>query len=269
MLADEELRRGDPAGALSHLQEIVKKDPSSSSWRVYLFQLLCVLGKWERAATQLSVLQDMDASTGPMVQTYRELLRCEALRAEIFAGRTTPLIFGEPEPWIALLLQAASLDASGRTKEAETLRATAYDDAPARSGTIDDRPFAWIADGDSRLGPLLEAVVLGKYYWIPFARIRELTFEKPADLRDVVWTPASFVWENGGTAVGFVPTRYPGSEESGDGLLALARKTEWRQAGESTWLGLGQRTLATDEGEHALMDVRRIVFDAEAPERNG
>lgn len=265
MLADEELRRGDPRAALAHLQEIVKRDPSSSAWRIYLFQLLTVLGQWDRAATQLGVLADMDKNTSAMVQTYRELLRCEALRAEIFAGRRTPMIFGEPEPWVAWLMQAAMLDGQGKTAEAEPLRAKALEDAPAVSGRIDDRPFAWIADGDSRLGPMLEAVVLGKYYWVPFHRIRIAVFEKPSDLRDVVWMPAVFEWANGGNAVGFIPTRYPGSEASEDGLVQLARKTDWRQAGPATWFGLGQRMFATDEGEFALMDVRRIALDVPVP----
>ena len=32
-----------------------------------------------------------------MVQTYREALRCEVHRAEVFAGRKSPLILGEPD----------------------------------------------------------------------------------------------------------------------------------------------------------------------------
>jgi type VI secretion system protein ImpE len=260
MQADEELRRGDPKAALAHLQEIVRRDPSSSAWRIYLFQLLAVNGAWERAATQLGVLADMDASTEAMVRTYREMLQSEALRAEIFGGRRSAMIFGEPEPWVAWMASALALDAEGKLAEAADLRAKALEQAEAAPGTIDGQPFAWIADADSRLGPILEAVVLGRYYWIPFGRIREITLGKPADLRDMVWTPAEFTWANGGRAVGFIPTRYPGSESSADGLIQLARKTEWVEQGEGTWLGLGQRTFATDAGEHPLLDIRSIAW---------
>lgn len=261
MLADEELRKGNPRAALAHLQEIVKKDPSSSAWRIYLFQLLAVNGAWERAATQLGVLADLDPKTEAMVRTYTEALRSEALRSEIFAGRRTPLIFGEPEPWMAWLTQAVALEAQGKADEAEPLRARALEEAPATPGAIDGQRFEWIADADSRLGPLLEAVVFDQYTWVPFCRLRELKMEKPVDLRDLVWAPAEFTWANGGKAVGFVPSRYPGSESSDDGAIQMARKTAWVESG-SAWLGQGQRMLVTDVGDHPLLEVRSIVFDA-------
>ena len=58
--------------------------------------------------------------------------------------------------------------------------------------------------------------------------------------------------------VGVIPTRYPGSERSEDDQIRLARKTVWAEAGEELFTGLGQRVFATDEGDCALMDVRRI-----------
>jgi type VI secretion system protein ImpE len=92
---------------------------------------------------------------------------------------------------------------------------------------------------------------------VPFHRLRTLQIEPPADLRDKVWMPAHFVWANGGDSVGFLPARYPGSQAADDPALALSARTEWREQGD--WqLGLGQRMLATDSSEFALMDVRRI-----------
>jgi type VI secretion system protein ImpE len=111
---------------------------------------------------------------------------------------------------------------------------------------------------------MLEAMIDGKYYWVPLARLHLLEIEPPADLRDQVWLPAHFVWTNGGDSVGFVPTRYPGSEAAADPALALATRTEWREQGD-WFLGLGQRMLATDGGEYALMDVRRIELAALEP----
>jgi protein involved in temperature-dependent protein secretion len=35
--------------------------------------------------------------------------------------------------------------------------------------------FAWLADADVRLGPVLEAIVDGKYYWIPFGNLSAIT----------------------------------------------------------------------------------------------
>src|SRR6185503_13171881 len=96
---------------------------------------------------------------------------------------------------------------------------------------------------DSRLGPVLEAIINGRYYWVPFTRMRELTMEAPEDLRDLVWMPAHLDFENGGESLALIPTRYAGSESSTDGAIALARKTEWEAIGEEIFRGLGQRIL--------------------------
>ena len=42
----------------------------------------------------------------------------------------------------------------------------------------------------------------------------------------------------------------------------MARGTEWTESPGGTYLGLGQRLLATDEGEYALMDIRQIKLDS-------
>ena len=261
MPAETSLRDGNPDEALAQLQDQVRKDPSNAKHRIFLFQLLAVTGEWNRALTQLNVAGDLDDGTLAMVQTYREALRCEVLRSKIFAGELSPMVFGEPEPWIALVIEALQHSAAGRHAQAAELRGSAFENAPATSGKIDDKPFEWIADADSRLGPVLEAVVNGRYYWVPFHRLHEIHLEQPEDLRDFVWTPAQFVFENGGNAVGLIPTRYTGSESSDDGAIRLARKTEWLQQHEDAYAGLGQRMLATDTGEYPLMDIRDILLE--------
>lgn len=258
MPAEQSLREGNVQETLAQLQQRVRSDPANAKHRVFLFQILTVAGAWDRALTQLNVLGDMDAGTLSMVQTYREALQCEVLRTEIFTGQKSPMLFGEPEEWVALLMEALRMTAAGRHAQAKDLRDRAFEQAPATGGSIDDRAFEWIADADPRLGPILEAIVNGRYYWIPFHRIKEIRIEAPADLRDVVWTPAQFAWSNGGMAVGFIPTRYPGSESSEDGLIQLARRTDWREVDTGVSTGLGQRMLATDAGEYPLMDVRLI-----------
>ena len=264
MQAAERLKSGNLEEALADLQAQVRKDPSNPQSRVFLFQLLCLLGRWDRARTQLEVLSDMDKKTSPMVQTYGAALACEPVRAEVFAGKRAPLVFGRPQEWVALVLEALKLTAQGKYQEAGKLRAQAFEMAPATSGKVGEQPFAWIADADQRLGPILEAIVNGRYYWIPFHRLKEIRIEKPSDLRDLVWTPAYLTLANGGETVALIPTRYPGSEENPDGAIRLARKTVWTELDPDTYVGLGQRLLATDQGELPLMDVRNIALDGVA-----
>jgi type VI secretion system protein ImpE len=81
--------------------------------------------------------------------------------------------------------------------------------------------------------------------------------------------PAHFEFANGGDAVGVIPTRYPGSESADEAALSLARKTVWTEASPEVYCGAGQRILATDQGEHPLMDVRTVLLGAAAGEAGG
>ena len=256
MQAQALINEGKLAGALAALQEQVRSEPSNARHRIFLFQLLCVMGQWGRALTQLNVAGELDATALAMVQTYREAIQCEALRAEIFAGKRAPLIFGEPQDWLGPLVEALRIEASNPA-QAAALREQALDAAPMSSGSIDGEAFAWLMDADRRLGPVLEAVVNGRYFWIPFSRIAKIEIDAPSDLRDTVWTAATFTWANGAQAVGLIPTRYDGSIAHADDALKLARRTEWE--GER---GLGQRMFASDTADYALMDVRSIEFDS-------
>jgi len=260
MLAEDRLREGDLEESLRQLQEQVRKDPANAKHRIFLFQLLALMGQWERAMNQLNVAGELDAGTLAMVQTYREALRCEVLRGEIFAGRRSPLVFGTPDEWLALLMEAQSLLAQGAGEQARAMRERALEAAPTTAGTIDGASFDWIMDGDNRLGPVLEAIVNGRYYWIPFQRIRSIQIEEPADLRDLVWMPAFFTWANGGESAGLIPTRYPGSEASADPEVRRSRRTEWLEQPGGAYVGQGQRMFYTDSGEYALMAVRSITL---------
>src|SRR5947209_827936 len=177
MLAEQSLREGRVEQALTELQEQVRKAPDNAEYRVFLFQLLCVLGDWDRARAQLKVLGELSVGSLPLVHVYGAAITCELLRREVFAGARTPLVLGEPLPWVALLFQALSVAAQGRAAEATALRSEAREKASAVPGTIDGQAFEWIADGDSRLGPVCEAIVDGRSYWVPFERRRHVPLD--------------------------------------------------------------------------------------------
>ena len=259
--AESALRAGDPRAALQHLTSAVRAKPADSKLRIFLAQLLCVLGQWERAHTQLNVVADMDAETVAMRETVGHAIRCELIRAKVFSGNRTPMVFGQPDEWLALLIESLLQKGQGNTTMSDDLAARAFDAAPEVTGKVDGAPFTWLADADSRLGPVLEACVNGRYYWVPFSRLSRVELEAPEDLRDCVWTPANLMFSNGGETVALIPTRYPGSESSEDGAICLARKTDWVDAGNDRWFGLGQRLFATDAAEHAIMSVRTIELD--------
>jgi len=258
VLAEQSLQAGKLQDTLARLQEEVRARPADGPLRVFLFQLLCVLGQWERALNQLQVLAGLDDSSLMLARIFQPVIQCEVFRGEVFDGKRTPLIFGDPLEWMGLMIQANQMLASGQAQAAGPLRDKAFELAPASSGKVNDQPFEWLADADQRLGPLLEVFLEGRYYWVPWVRIKRVFMEKPADLRDLVWMPAQFVWTNGGEAFGYIPTRYPGTQDSPDDALRLSRKTDWTDRGADFAVGLGQRMLATDQAEYPLLECRTI-----------
>lgn len=266
MTPEEHLKSGDLTATLAALQDKVRNNPADAKLRIFLFQLLCVLGDWKRAITQLKLSGEMDPAALMMAQTYREGIICEVYREKVFKGEKDPMIFGEPETWLALLIEAQKLLAQGKSAEAAKLREQAFAEAPAASGTVNGTPFEWIADADMRLGPVLEVVINGRYFWLPFAQIAKLEIEEPADLRDAVWTAATLTLRNGGEVVALIPTRYADTPEKGNDAAKLSRATEWEDAGGETFVGIGQRLFATDQDDVALLDVRELVFDLDAEE---
>jgi type VI secretion system protein ImpE len=271
--AQDALRAGDPAAALADLQQQVRADGANPKLRIFLFQLLAITGQWQRALTQLELCGELDHGALAMVQTYRAAIESEAPREAVFAGQGEPHVIGAPNAWVALMVQALAADARGDGAGAFALRSQAMDDAPARPVRIGERDFEWVADADSRLGPILEVIVAGRYAWLPMESISKLEIEAPTDLRDLVWLPATIELTHGGNTVALLPARYPGtaswstSESSGassDGALLMGRRTEWLDMGHDQYRGLGQKLLATDQHEVGLLDVRQIVFDEDA-----
>lgn len=262
------LQDGDLERAREALQAQIRSEPANPDLRIFLFQLLCIGGDWKRALTQLQVAGDLAPATMGTVVVYREAVKCEALRAEVFAGQRSPLIFGDPAQWIALLLEGLKLSARGEIEKSQEIRDRAFDEAPASAGRINGQDFEWIADADVRLGPMLEGIVNGRYYWIPFSNIAEMRMEAPTDLRDIVWMPARLKLTNGGDVAALLPARYPGAEKAEDPKLKLGRRTDWVDCGAGMFIGSGQRMLATDAGEHPLMEVRELTLGGQDLGRN-
>ncbi len=217
--AEDSLQDGDPAAALAQLQEEVRAKPGG------------------RQAAGLPVPAAVRArSVGARAQPAEGRVRPRRRRAGDGADvrRGGALRSGPPRgvrrPQVADDLRRAGAVAGaadriaaaspGRGEAGAVRRAAAArlrGGAEPRPATLNGQPFEWIADADSRLGPVLEAVINGRYYWVPFSRLPQVTLEAPEDLRDLVWMPAHLQFENGGESVALIPTRYPGSEAVGDG----------------------------------------------------
>jgi type VI secretion system protein ImpE len=261
MTAQDYLKRAQPEQALAALQETVDRQATKVPERVLLFEILCILGQWERAMTQLRILAKLDKSCDLLARVFLPVLGIEPFRAAVFEGKAQPLIFGEPPEWVALLVQSNQMLAEAHPETARDLMAKAMTNAPRVAGAVNGQPFQWIADGDARFGPVLEVILEGRYYWVPIHRIRQITVRPPVHLRDWVWTAARFTWTNGGQAAGYIPTRYPGTEATPDGTLQLAGRTDWVEKAAGIRIGAGARVLITDTAELALLEIRQLDLD--------
>ena len=81
MTAEDHLRDGNLHEALQALQDQIRSRPEDVRLRTFLFQLLAILGQWQRAYAQLNVLDKLDPSTWAMARIYRDAIQCE-----VFAG---------------------------------------------------------------------------------------------------------------------------------------------------------------------------------------
>ncbi len=264
MNAKELIGAGKLQEALGALQAEVRRDPADPKLRIFLFQLECLLGRLEKALNQLETIESLSPNDSTLGQIFRPVIAGELARREVFAGTRPPLIFRESAEWLVVLTQACAASARGDFGQAVELRLQAFDLAPAARGKINGDAFAWLADADSRLGPVFEMILSGKYYWVPFAHVAKVEIEKPTDLRDLAWIPVRFTWTDGGAVSAHIPVRYPGYELLSDDAVRMARATTWREAAPEYSLGAGQRILATDANDYPLLECRNIEFEAAA-----
>lgn len=252
---------------LAALQSKIRSDASNVKLRIHLFQLLCVMGNWTRALAQLQVCAQMDAKSLPMAQTYREAIRCELFRKDVFGGKRTPQIMGTPPAWIGAMIEALKFDASNEFSRSAELRETALDAAAATPCDVDKVRCEWFADADSRLGPVLEVIANGQYYWLPFESCKAISLDPPTDLRDLVWTAGELMLPNEGRVPVLIPTRYPGLDSLTSTTvdeLKRSRLTEWTEPHPDMWFGQGQRLWSSDVSDHPILDTRMITMDAAA-----
>ena len=135
MTPEQHIKDGNLSEALASLQDVVRGDPASAKHRIFLFQLLCVMGDWNRAVAQLKVSAELDEVAMTMAQMYREAIICEVYREKVFLGEKDPLVFGKPQEWVAHLIEALKHLAAGRADEAQAAREKAFEEAPATSGS--------------------------------------------------------------------------------------------------------------------------------------
>lgn len=254
------LREGKLGEAIASAQATLRKAPADLDARVLLAELLVVAGNLERADVIIDAATAIDASTALVVAEFRQLIRAETARRQLFLDGRVPEFLAGPTP--AQRLQLAALVALHGGDISEAARQTELAEAtrPRVAGQRGDMPFDDFRDADDLLAGSLEVLTTtGKYFWIPTERVISAEFHAPTRTRDLIWRRVSMSVSEGPEGDVYIPATYAAEEPLTD-AQRLGRVTEWRELEGGLVRGVGQRIfLAGDDGLD-IMSLNSLRF---------
>ncbi len=262
----ELLRQGRLREALEAAQAVLRRKPTDLGARILLAELLALAGNLERADVILDAAATIDPSTALVVAEFRQLIRADMARRQLFRDGRVPEFLGEPTETQRLALAAFVALRAGDAAEAARQAAAAEQARPRASGHSGDTAFDDLRDADDLLAGTFEVLTTtGKYFWIPTERVASIAFHAPKRPRDLLWRRAAMSVIAGPDGEVYLPAIYAG-EEAGTDALKLGRETEWRETAtpESGTLvrGVGQRVFLVGEEAVPIMELGQISFEA-------
>jgi len=261
MTASEAFQAGRLADAVAAAVEQVKAHPADRAKRFFLAELFLFTGELERADKQLDVLFGPDAPDLMAVTLFRQLVRAETARREVFTQGRVPEFLGLPSDNIKQHLEASILFREGKAAAASALLATAEPTRPAAAGTCDGVAFDDFRDLNDLTAPVLEVLTAnGNYYWVPTAAVELIEFHPPARVRDLYWRAAHVVVANGPDGVVYVPALYHGSHADPRDAIKLGRETDYSGADDGLFRGVGQREFLVGPEAKPIMGITKVEF---------
>jgi type VI secretion system protein ImpE len=232
MNARELYQAGHLGAAIQTLGVELRDNPTDARRRVFLFELLCFAGEYDRAEKHLDVLADSgpEAATGALL--YRAALTAERTRNQLFEKRDFPT-----------------------------------GPAPERvSGVLNGKPFESLEDADPRIGARIEVYAAGDYLWLPLKHLASLQMEAPKRLRDLLWAPvlvhAGPELKSRELGEVIMPALSPFSFRHSDDAVRLGRATVWEAAENGEEIPFGQKLLLVDGEEFPLLELRTLEIAA-------
>ena len=260
--AAELLREGKLTEALAAAQATVRKAPTDLNARVLLAELLVFTGNLERADVLLDAASTIDPSTAIVVAEFRQLIRADMARRQLFRDGRVPELLSDPTEVQRLQLAALVALRANDPAEAAKNAAAAEEARPRTPGFHNDVAFDDFRDADDLLAGNFEVLTTtGKYFWIPTERVITAEFHPPIRPRDLIWRRCSMSVAEGPDGDVYIPVVYTGGDPASD-LLKLGRETDWTDPGAGPVRGIGQRVWLAGEDDVAIMDVGLLRFGA-------
>jgi type VI secretion system protein ImpE len=265
MTASELYQAGRLAEAIATATAEVKKHPTDTARRGFLFELLCFAAEWERADKQLETMVHQDPSVAVSLGLLRQLVRAEVWRQQFFDEGRVPELLGEPSAVLQLHLQASIELRAGNAAEAATLLSQAEAARPKVSGSCDGHPFDDWRDLDDLTACVFEVLTsTGKYFWIPVEQVESIEFHPPQRPQDLLWRRAHMIVAGGPDGEVYLPTIYPATRHADDEQLRLGRGTEWQGEEGQPIRGLGQRMFLVGDHDHSILQLTEVTFEVAA-----
>lgn len=261
-------REGNLAGALTAANAAVRRAPTDIGARILLAELLAFSGNIERADVVLDACADLDPTAAIVVAEFRQLLRGETARRQLFSEGRVPEFLGEPTSAQRSALAAIVALRNGHLSEAAKLAAEAEGARPHPSGTMRGVPFDDLRDADDLLASCFEVITTtGKYFWIPPERVLLLEFHPAKRPRDLFWRRATMQVADGPEGDVYLPVIYPPMTAAAASAmtdpLRLGRATDWQQAdANGPTMGLGAVTVLIGDDALTWLEIDKIIFRA-------
>lgn len=254
------LDAGDLSGAINAAIDYVKSKPADIPARIFLFELCCFSGEWERAEKQLEVVgkQNVDSMIGTKI--YQQNLKAERDRLNYFSDGQKPETMTASPAYIADMLKANELIRGGDTAAARELLDKIDDDRPAFACKVNGEEYEDFRDYNDLTSSVFEVIFKDGFIWIPFTEIVKIDFFKPKSLRDLYWIQGEIELKNGTSGEMFFPALYSGSWKNDSDETRLGRVTDWREVGDDIYVGEGTKLYAFGGEAKPLFDIESIEF---------
>ena len=258
-------REGNLADAVTAATAAVRKAPTDIAARVLLAELLAFSGNIDRADVILDAAAELEPATAIVVAEFRQLLRGELARRQLFSEGRVPEVLGEPTAAQRSSLAAIVALRNGDAVEAASLAAQAEQERPHPTGTAGSLAFDDMRDTDDLLATCFEVITTtGKYFWIAPERVATLAFHAPKRPRDLFWRRATMQVAGGPDGDVYIPAIYPPAKNAAAAMtdaLRLGRATDWQPAGDGgPTVGLGAVTLLVGEDARTWLELEQIAF---------
>jgi type VI secretion system protein ImpE len=258
--AGDAFRAGHLPEAIAAAGAAVKARPGDLPARILLAEMLLFAGNLERADVVLDAASAVDPSAALVVAEFRQLLRAEMARRQLYRDGRVPELLGEPDALIQGLL-ATMVALRAGDKPAARGHADAAEATRRRAaGLADDTAFDDFRDASDTLSGVLEVLTTtGKYFWISIAKVLEMTFHKPARPRDLAWRRVSLSVAGGPEGDVYMPAIYVSDDPDLEPSFRLGRMTDWSDD-EGPVTGIGQRVFLMGETAMPVMELDHLVF---------